>query len=210
MSTASVPASRLVETIQPSASSRSLARPPRTSSSSPRRRTRRASFIEASIASRKCSAGALRPSHTREMKFPVGRAVAHDSGASEARFAGQRELREIVGVESVRLEDDGQELPELDRVLHVLEARLDAGFEIIGTEPVRVDLPKAYVAASRLVELDHLRLDLGIRGPGLEMSRDGARDDFVEEGRLLRGRALAGHLIEKGVESTRPLQHSPA
>src|SRR3990172_3582988 len=107
-----------------------------------------------------------------DIALPVRRSVAHDPRPREVRGACPRERRKVVDVETFRLEHQREELPELDGVPHVLDARLDARLESFASEPRRVDVPEADVAAAPLCRLDHPGLDLRIRAPGLEMDGD--------------------------------------
>ena len=144
------------------------------------------------------------------MGLPLGRTVGHDPRPAEVRRARPRERGKIIGIETVRLEHQSQELPELHGVLHVLEARLDAGLETLALKPRWVDVPETDVAAAPLRDLDHPRLDLRVRPPRLEMDGDGTFGDTVENSRLLLGRRLTRHLIEEGMEPSRSLEHFAA
>ena len=144
------------------------------------------------------------------MESPVGRAVAHDPRPAEVRRARPGERREIVCVETVGLEHQRQELPELDGVLHILEARLDARLESLASKPRWMNVPETNVAAAPLRGLDHPGLDLRIRRPGLETSGDGARGDAVEKRRLLLVRSLTRQLVKKRVEPSGSREHFAA
>ena len=113
---------------------------------------------------------------------------------------GQR--LEVVDVEPVGLEDDGQELPLLHRDFHVLHARLEALREADDRLRRRVDVPEADVASLPVVLLDHRLLHVRRDRPGLEVDGDRAGEDLVQHAALVVGRRLRRHLEKMGMQPT--------
>ena len=133
--------------------------------------------------------------------------MADDARPAEVGCPRGGQRGQVVEVEAVRLEHQGQELALLHRDGHVLRARLDARRESVGGRSGRMEVPEAGVPAFPVVLPDHRDLLLGIDAPRLEMLGESARHHALERAALgVVGLGTARHLEEQGVEPTRRLQ----